>query len=278
MENLLKYCLSIGIFLLLCSCASKTVLYKKEFSEEEKENYSNLLKEGCGLFYQGSTPCQMTLYEARDLNPENADVYQELGAPLLKRGIISQSIQAYNDATNRNQLSWQGWRGYMFLYFYRDYENAIRDFTELDALTPGVVDYPQSESVDFQRGIAWLMMENLEMADSLFTRHIKHESKEVGADYIDSRAFLYRGITYFKKGEFDKALLDFNQGINNLPDNADLLFWKARAQKALGQPDEKWQQTLAESKENFDKGNHNRRPYVEEFFQLYEEDWEGGEF
>ncbi|MCB0663674.1 MAG: hypothetical protein KDC24_13090 [Saprospiraceae bacterium] len=276
MENLSKYYLKTAglLFLVIFSaCAGHQNLYKKEFSAAEKKTYAKLLEQGAGLFYQGTEACQMNLYEARELDPTNGDVYQEIGAPLLKRGIISQSIQAYTAAVKADSLSWLGWRGYMYLYFYRDYENAIHDFDALDELTPGIVDYPQSESVDFQRGIAYLMLKDWLMADSFFTKHLRYETGSVGVDYIESRAFLYRGITFYFQEKWDAALKDFDQGLKNLPGNANLLLWKAKTLQKLQGENDLFQNTVQAAKESFANGNHFQRPYVEEFFQIYEDDF-----
>jgi len=39
-------------------------------------------------------------------------------------------------------------QGYLFIYFFRDYQNAIANFNASDSLTPNHIDSPQGHSVD----------------------------------------------------------------------------------------------------------------------------------
>jgi hypothetical protein len=68
-------------------------------------------------------------------------------------------------------VTWQGWRGYLKLFFYRDYESAIADFNATDTLTTGFTDYPQSMSVDYLRGLAYFQLGEEEKALDYYTKY-----------------------------------------------------------------------------------------------------------
>jgi len=266
----LLFILTICVFTI--SCQEPQVLYKKEFTEGEKEKLAvQMTNNLIGKFGQGSVSEVMVLREALQLQPTNATLWRELGVPYGKRGIATEFYENYRMAAQYDPLNWLGWRGYMYLYFYRDYEKAIADFDSLDKLTPNFVDYPQSTSIHFMRGICYLKLEQYDKALSFWDAHIEEELRTSSEDYIDPRTWLFQSITYFKMNEIKKAQESIDRGLNNVPENADLLFWSAKL--SLQNKDyNKAQIELEKAQTQFDKGYNNYRPYVEEFFQTYQSD------
>ncbi len=274
MEKLLTYCLSIGLVALLAvSCQQRQPeLYKKTFTAEEKKRYAEQLNNSIGYYYQGSVPWQFLLREAKSLDPTHPEIYRELGIPPLKRGMASLFYTPYDKAVELDPKGWQGWRGYIYLYFYRDYDRAIYDFDTLDPLTPNFVDYPQSQSIDFMRGIAYMMKEDYVRALEYFDKHFAYESEEVGVKYLENRAFLYKGICHLKMGDTKEALAILNQGLTYNNTNPDLHYWKAKTLVQQGAPQAEIAQEVAAAKQYF--GNRNIRAYTEQFYQLYWSDLE----
>ncbi len=273
MERLKIFYLSccFGV-LLFGSCTNDHTLYKKEFDKTTSQKYARQFIEGLhGQYYQGSPEEHFLIQEAIALDPNFSDPHREMGAPRVKRGINTETMKKYAKAVELDPKSWQGYRGYLYLYFYRDYDNAIKDFDELDALTPNFVDYPQSENIDFMRGVAYMMKKEHAKAQEYFKKFFDHEAKDI--NYIESRAFMYYGITYFQTGDFQKALEKFDLGIQ-MNKNADLFYWKAKALVKLKHPKTTIRELLATSKELLAQGSNSRRPYVEEFYQTYIEDIE----
>ena len=274
MVKLLNYYLKVlticGIGF-LSACEQAPILYKKEFSEEENKAIANQLLNRLSRYYQGSVPEQFLLDESAKLNPVNADVHRELGVPYLKRGLPVEYEKHYADAVKYGAVDWQGWRGYIYLYFYRDYERALADFQALDVLTPNFVDYPQSTSILYMSAICYMKLGDYEQGITYFDKHIEEELRTSTEDYIDSKTFLFKGICYYKQGAFAEAEASIARGLTNAPDNADLWFWKAKMET------EKGNKTIAlnaieKAQTQFDKDYHNHRPYVEEFFQIHQAD------
>ena len=269
----MKYCLSGLLFLGLLACHQQDEFYKRSYTQAEQVELAQSLLNGVGLHYQGSPACQMILREAQSLNPTNADVYREFGAPLVKRGFGKELHEVYASAVKYDPVGWQGWRGYLYLYFYRDYERAIQDFNATDTLTPDFVDNPQSQSVDYMRGICYLRLGKFDKALAFFDKHIAHETQQAGIDYLDGKAFLFKAIAHWEKGELEemKKTLELGRSVDNI--NADLLFWLAKYYRQVG--DESQAKTFMDhAQKQFLVGYHNKRPYVEEFYQLYKVDFE----
>lgn len=276
MERSLKYCLSIFFMMLFAfllfstGCSTPETLYKKEFSVAEKEQLGKQFLAGVFAYYPQGVPQETFLIrEGLLYNAKSADLWRELGAPCIKRGFAKKSYEYYGKAVELDAENWQGWRGYLYLYFYRDYEKALLDFKATDLLTPDFVDYPQSTSVYFMRAICYLQLDNYDEAINFLDKHIKEELKAVEKEYLDPRVFLYKGIAYFKKGELATASSIFREGIvNENEKNADLWFWLAKAESEQGNLS-KALLALDNSEKQYLLGHFNERSYVEEFYQVY---------
>jgi tetratricopeptide (TPR) repeat protein len=260
------------LVLLVASCGQQRHdWYRKSFTQEEQITLAKSLTESIGSYYQGSPGCQLLLEEAKGFDPNNATVYREIGVPYLKRGIASAFPHYYGKAADLDPLGWVGWRGYLYLYFYRDYERALADFNRLDTITPGVVDYPQSVSVDFMRGICYLQLEQYKEAIDYFDQHIEYETSVTGFKYIAPETFLFRGIAYLGLKQPDEAIQSFETGLSLEDYNADLMYWLAKTHAQEGRKAQA-RSYLDQAKLAFAERDYNRRPYVEEFYQLYEVD------
>lgn len=276
MDNSLKYFLRglllLTVVLLLGACRQqRSDWYRKTYTPEEQIALSKTLVEGISYYYQGSPGCQMLLEEAKAYDPSNALAHREIGVPYLKRGIASAFPHYYGKAADLDPLGWTGWRGYLYLYFYRDYERALADFNSLDTITPGVVDYPQSISIDFMRGICYLQLEKYDQSISYFDQHIEYETGVTGFNYIAPETFLFRGIAYLGLAKPTAAIHSFKTGLGIEDYNADLMYWLAKTYAQEGRTREA-RDYLKQAQEAFAKRDFNRRPYVEEFYQLYEVD------
>jgi tetratricopeptide (TPR) repeat protein len=279
MEKLSTYFLSLlaaVVILNSISCTRETSgFYKKTFTEEEKKKLSGQFVYGIRTwYYQGTTADQALALEGLDLHPENPVLWRELGAPSVKRGFGQKTHEYYGKAVELDPVEWQGWRGYLYLYFYRDYERALNDFITLDTLTPGFVDYPQATSIYFMQGICHLQLGHLDRAIEFFDRHIEEELKNVEEEYIDAKTFLYKGIANVKKGALQQAKVSFERGLKNVENkNADLWFWLAKTEGLLNNKNA-FHQALEQAAYHYKRTYYNQRPYVEEFYQLYPEDFQ----
>lgn len=267
----------LGLLVLFClvvyACQQQPKLYKKDFSTAEKAKLATQFFHGCGNYYQGSAPEQFILEEGITLDPNNVMVAREIGVPYLKRGFAAEFERYYKRTIDLDAKEWQGWRGYLYLYFYRDYERAIADFDATDTLTPNFVDYPQATSVHFMRAISYLKLKKYEEALTYLDKHLQEELRTTTEDYIDSKTFLYQGIAHYEQSDLGKATASFKRGTDAAPYNADLWYWTAKILLEKGDM-ENALLALEEGEKQYQKGYQNQRPYVEEFFQLYQSDFD----
>ncbi|AEH00584.1 tetratricopeptide repeat protein [Lacinutrix sp. 5H-3-7-4] len=267
MEKSLKLYLSLVCLLVVFSCNKTTNLTPTKKREQAEKKYKKAIQ-----FMQGSTPFQNGIAEAVAIDSTYEAAVYELSVADLKRGLPNKWLPQYNKAVKLDSATRIPWRGYLYLWFYRDYKKAIADFNASDTLTPNFIDAPQGHSVDYWRGIAYLGLNDYKKSNAYFEKHIAKETKEFGEDYVDVTAFLYNGISYFEAKNYNKAILNFDKQLEysrNL--SADAKYYKAKIYLAENKK-EKALKTITEAINDFNQGYNNKRAYVETLRQLYLED------
>lgn len=261
MEKLLKYCLSTLLLFLIVSCNTK----EEKVEEAYRYGFS---------YYQGTPPHMNAFTYALELDPDKAETWRELSVTYLKRGIPHIWKDYYDEAVRRDSVIWQPWRGYLYLWFYRDYQKAIADFNASDTLTPNFIDAPQGHSVDYWRGIAYLGLKDYQNSLLYFDKYIETEIEESGEDWVEVTTFLYKGIAHYENNEPEKALAVLEKCIQyNSNKTADGKYYKALCLKDLGSIEDAIK-VLEDAISDYKIGYYNERPYVEDIRQIYLEDLE----
>jgi len=259
---------TLGLCFLGCT---EEKLYKKEFTTSEEKTLAKTLLSGVGYYYQGTVSEQFLTEEALSYDSSNADIWREFGTAQVKRGFAKNMYFYYGEAAKRDPISWQGWRGYIYLYFYRDFDRAILDFNEVDSLI-GAVAYSQGQSHDYMRGVAYYGLEDYDTALYFLSKYIDEITDEQGVEWVDVYAILYRGLIYKKLGNTGEAISNFELALEVYPSLADAHFHLAEIDLKLGQLISA-KKRLVKAETNFEKGYYHNRPYIEVLDQLYRSDF-----
>jgi len=260
MEKSLK--LFLSIVLLVCCFSCKTDREKAEATYNRAIHYP-----------QGSMMSINGIKRATEIDPTYQQAVYELSVAYLKRGLPHKWKPQYNKAVLLDSVQRIPWRGYLYLWFYRDYKKAIADFDMSDTLTPNFIDAPQGHSVDYWRGIAYLGLKDYKNSLAYFNKFIETETKEWGEDIVEVTGFLYRGIVLYDTNEYEKALVDFDKVLKyNRGQSADAKYYKALILKDSNPKEAK--QHIDSAISDFNNGYFNQRPYVETIRQIYLEDLE----
>ena len=269
MVKLLKYFLSILAILVVLSCGVDSETKATSNRAEAEKIYKEAIQ-----FYQGTAIFQNGVIDAFTVDSTYDEAIRELSIAYLKRGYPHEWKKRIDIAVELNPEIWQGYRGYNYLWFYRDYERAIADFDATDTLTPNFKDAPQGHSVDYWRGIAYLGLNNHERSISYFDEYITSEVEEFGEDWVEVTAFLYRGIAYYEIGNFEEALSNFDKQLKySRGRSADAKYYKALIFKSQNKTEEA-KSLLDGALDDYNIGYYNNRPYVETLRQIYPEDIE----
>ncbi len=266
MAKSLKFYLSLFSLILIFSCKENSnELQRPSNRELAKEK----LKSGEEML-QGSPESMKRIEEAITLDSTYAEAIRELSVAYLKRGMPHKWKPIFDEAVEKDAATWQPWRGYLYLWFYRDYKKAIADFDASDTITD-YIDHPQGHSVDFWRGIAYLGLKDYDNSIAYWDKHITREAEESGEDWVELEAFLYRGIAYYESGNPEKAEANFNKVIQYFKQSADAKYYKALVLKDKGKMEEA-RALVKDAMLDYKAGFYNSRDYVETLRQIYLED------
>jgi len=271
MENWKLFFLKVIPFLLLgiLGCTNES-WYKKNVPDDKKKQLATAMLNGVSNYYQGTVAEQFLIEEAIKFDSTNADIWREFGTAQVKRGFAVKMEYFYGKATKFNPKEWQGWRGYLYLYFYRDFERAIIDFNAVDSIL-GLVGHSQGQNHDYMRGIAYYGLKDYSKALTYLNKYINTTIKDAGLDWVDVYAILYRGLTQEKLGNLENALADFTLVLKQYPKLADAHYHKARILYSIGE-NKLAISHLKLAKENFSLGYFHKRPYIEVLDQIYNQD------
>ncbi|MEO9480821.1 MAG: tetratricopeptide repeat protein [Maribacter dokdonensis] len=260
MEKWSKLFLSSFTFLLFISCG------KSDNAKEPRTLAEERFKDAT-FYMQGTVAFQNGIAEAVSIDPTFEPGVYELSVADLKRGLPNEWLPQYNKAVVLNPEQRIPWRGYLYLWFYRDYEKAIADFNASDTITP-YLDYPQGHSVDYWRGIAYLGAKDYDNSVAYWDKHITKETEDSGEDWVELEAFLYRGIAYYESDNKEKANENFDKVIQYFTNSADAKYYKAKL--LLNEGHKKAALNMIEDAiVDFNNGYYNNRAYVETLRQIY---------
>jgi len=258
----------LSLIWLLSSCESEYQWYQRSFSEEEQKALAIELNHGVSYFYQGTVASEFHALEALRLDSSNGDIWRELGTARVKRGILDEMDHYYAGAVERKPDPWQGFRAYLYLYFYRDYTRAIADFNAQDSIM-GMVGNSQAQDHDYMRGLAYYGLKDYDQAQLYLEKYINRISRELGSDWVDVYAKLYHALCRQKQGAPFEELLGLFKEID--PDLADVNYHLSKLYHSQGQKPLALRH-LMRAQASFNLGYYHRRPYVEVLDQLYQED------
>lgn len=270
MKRLLIFSLSL---VALCSCKQEHDWFKKEYAPEELPSLAQSLSNGVAYHYQGSVPEQFHIKEALKLDSSNGDFWREMGTARVKRGIADEMYYYYDKAATLKPDPWMGFRGYLYLYFYRDYPRAIADFNTMDSLI-GTVGNSQAQDHDYMRGIAYYGLKDYTNAIAYLEKYMKRIESEVGKEWIDVNAYLYLALSkdaMHADQQAEEIIEILRKGLELYPNYADLhyhLAWQYYQQSEWKLAKE--HQGLAAR--YFEEGFYHHRPYVEVLNQIYVQD------
>ena len=201
--------ISVLIFLFNFRCQQPSEELKWESPRQEAEYWFEMQTE----HYAGSPHSQYYISKSLRADPTYARAWMQKALPHLQKGEFAQGFKYLNKAVELAPLEYLGYRGCAKLYYLHDSEGALKDLMELDTLTPNFTDAPWGRDIYYTMAIAEKRRGNLKAALQLFDRSINGVTETRGEDWVDVKAFLYRGITKMESNDLEQALKDFDKGI-----------------------------------------------------------------
>jgi len=271
MEKSLKLFLS----LLLCiGCNECTFLSKEEKMALADEKWKTIFEQTIdeNILSQGSVEIMNLLEEIIKLNPNHCDALRERSIPYLKHGMPQEWKRYFDQAVLCYSITWMGWRGHHYLYFYRDYAKAIVDFDATDTLTPNHIDAPQGHSVDYWRGHAYLGAKDYEKSLFYYNKHIKKVTADFGEDWVEPEAFLNMAIAHYENQSIDSMPYYLDKALHYYQDKtADSKYYYALYHQVKGNSQDALEWVDKGIQDFYDGYYKKRSHYNEEIRQIYME-------
>lgn len=162
--------------------------------------------------------------------PNFSDAFFERSVAFNKRGEYATGFKYLDKAVEIEPNKHLGYRGYMKLRFLRNYKGALVDFDRLDSLTPGVVDAPWGEDIDFLRGESYYGLENYAKAIECFQRSVNNQ----GVDWADVQTFVYQGLCNYELANFNAAISSYEAALEQYEQTCEAYYGMGKTYLQLG--------------------------------------------
>ncbi|KZS39726.1 hypothetical protein AWE51_08730 [Aquimarina aggregata] len=202
-------------------------------------------------------------------NPDG-QIYHALSVQNTKNGNYNVAIEALEKAYKIKPKEAGAYYGWVSLYYYRDYEKALSILNEYDDSTPNFSDAPMGECVHYLKGLAYMQLENYELAINEFNISIKNTSRQNGEDWVSYLVFLNKGRCLLKLKKYNEAILYFKKSLSNYDKCAEAYYFIGISELGL-QESQKACENFNIALELIKKGYKSSDLYVELFHEIYEQ-------
>ena len=249
-----------------------TKSYIESFKDSVKiDNLYNLI--GIGYFdvYMGNNQRGNAImgYALSKIPNPDYELYHELSVQNTKNGNYKLAVQYLDKAAKLNPEV-NGYYGWVMLYYFRDYERALKYLEKYDSLTPNYSDFPAGENINYLKGMALLMQKKYSTSIIYFKKYIHEVHKTIGEKWLDPSVFYYLGIAYYTIGDSKNAKLSFKKAIKYYPHFCEAYFYLAKIEKTNKNKLKK----LNKAKQLLNNGFSKKDVYVEIFNPIYLQDIE----
>ncbi len=221
----------------------------KEFSAIQK------LEEGNRFYYNGDYDNAINAYtQAIAINPNLAEAYLYRGDVYnLLKNEYDKAIEDYNRAITINPENAEAYKNRGWAYdfkggvtekFNENHRQAIEDFTRAINLQPdyagayawrgftyckqgdeqkAFADFDSAIKINPENFLPYNLLDiTYGLNENFVGKVIDYLTKIIGANPQNSQAYFHRGKAYFKRGELDNAIADYDKSIELNPDNAEV--------------------------------------------------------
>lgn len=205
-------------------------------------------------------------------NQDYSDAYFEKSVAHNKRGDYHEGFKLLNKAVEIDPKLHLGYRGWLKYHKLKDYKGSIDDLRRLDSLTPNFVDSPWGDNIHYVLGLSYKGLKQYDLALKEFDKNIETEKD---SSWVIPNTFLYKGIIFYQKDQFNEAINNFEayRKLNSNSLTPEYCYWKGKIFKVLKKNDSALK-LLKQSKELYLKGYKNKNVYNEVQDEVYLSDIE----
>lgn len=230
-------------------------LKKYEACKKQKEAYQ---------FYQFTKEHQELLDESIKIDSTYDNAYWAKSIAYLKSGDFLSWKPLIDKAVELNPKMHLGYRAWCRYQFFRDYEGAIKDIEEFENILKDDIGYCQNGDYHLliAKAICYKAIGEKDKAIEIIENYLEDQNQEP-----DLYNYYHLGVLYFEKGNYKKALSNFEKQKENntLADNS---YYKARCYKNLNDV-VRYKKSILEAKKLFEDGYLLSDPYTHHYDKVY---------
>lgn len=269
------YIVAISLFAVACFAQNNPF---EHLSLEERKELADKFNKMAALdnYYQTSEMHRIYKDSALMANPERKDIVQTYSYSYKKAGEHIKAMKLLNKAVamdlEKNRTAALEYKAWSMLYFYRDYEAAIKDvdlILEMKKEQPLIACH--GEPCLLIKGQALYQLgKNQETIETL--EKLLELDKKRGFDPLDNfLAYFYIARSYTKIGNIDKAI-EYYQNQLAVYDNFTEMHYQLGKIYLDKNEIEKADLHLNKAKKLIEKGTKIYEPYIERFDEVFVEE------
>jgi tetratricopeptide (TPR) repeat protein len=191
-----------------------------------------------------------------------AYLWQQKAMPLFKARKYEAGMVFLDKAVFYDEKEHLPYRAFIKCIFAKTYKDAIVDFEKCKLLFGN--GYEMDHTYDFHIALSYLQLNNFVKAEEIFKKDTEDQIKKFGtAHHLD---LFYYGISLFEQQKHDEAIGVFNKALLEVPNFADVKFYKALC---LQQLNEKIVSVALFSEAKTDLKNGNTINEDQIFYEMY---------
>lgn len=204
-------------YLFIFLIASQVTLAQYNCNSFLTKEKDSCMYKACKYIENAMLPFQLTkayhdIYnEALDICPDYHPAYRNKSTAYLKTGDFVKWMELMDRAVELAPEEHLSYRGWCRLQFFRDYKGAIADIERLDSISKYDIGYSQNGTyhLNVAKALCYKMLGQKNKAIKIIEDHF--ESGVTSRDLYD---YYHLGVLYYEKKEYEKALLQFKNQLN----------------------------------------------------------------
>lgn len=210
-------------------------------------------------------------YSISKLKNPDPKLYHALSVQNTKNGNYDIAISALEKSYEIIPEDAGAYYGWVLLYYYHDYEKALKILNEYDATTPNFTDAPMGENINYLKGLAYTQLKVYKNANKEYDIAINEESSKYSEEEVFYPIYLNKGISLYYLKRYTEAIQSFDKALINYDKCSEAFYFKGLSQIKLN--DNKsacanFKKALYLIRKNYKSSD----TYVELFHEIYEQD------
>jgi tetratricopeptide (TPR) repeat protein len=183
--------------------------------EAKKYTRKEILEIGTSISYFGNDQCANELMKMCIAKNDSitAGDWHAYSVQNTKHGNYAESIRALEKSLAINAKEVEGYYGWVLLYYYRDYEKALKHLIHYDDLTPQDVDAPVGENIHFLKGLCYYQLNQFPNAIKEFELNETFEVSHFGQKNCNTYIYFYMARCYEKNNSLKQAEVYYKKAI-----------------------------------------------------------------